>query len=97
PRLVLSPFIALCAVAHAGAAEADKPNIVLIMADDLGYADLGCYGNQEVKTPHLDRLAAEGLRFTDFHSNAPVCSPTRAALLTGRYQQRTGVHAVYQG
>jgi arylsulfatase A-like enzyme len=65
-----------------------KPNIVLIMADDLGYGSLGCYGNTEVKTPHIDRLAAEGLRLTDFHSNGAYCSPTRAALLTGRYQQR---------
>lgn len=64
------------------------PNIVVILADDLGYADLGCYGNRVNRTPHLDRLAREGLRFTDFHSNGANCSPTRAALLTGRYQQR---------
>ncbi len=71
-----------------------KPNIVLIMADDLGYGDLGCYGGTHVDTPHLDALAAAGVRFTDFHSNCPVCSPTRAALLTGRYQQRCGVEGV---
>ena len=71
-----------------------KPNIILIMADDLGYGDLSCYGNPLVKTPHLDRLAAEGVRFTDFHSNGTVCSPTRAALLTGKYQQRTGISFV---
>lgn len=65
-----------------------RPNIVLIMADDLGYGSLGCYGSTENKTPHLDRLAAGGMRFTDFHSNGPMCSPTRAALLTGRYPQR---------
>jgi arylsulfatase A len=70
------------------ASHADKPNIILIMADDLGYGSLGCYGNKEVKTPHIDRLASEGLRFTDFHSNGAYCSPTRAALMTGRYQQR---------
>jgi len=68
-----------------------KPNIVLIMADDLGHNDLGCYGNTINRTPHIDTLAAEGLRFTDFHANGPVCSPTRAALLTGRYQQRMGI------
>lgn len=65
-----------------------QPNIVLIMADDLGYGSLGCYGNKQVKTPHIDRLAASGVRLTDFHSNGSLCSPTRAALLTGRYQQR---------
>jgi len=67
---------------------ARRPNIVLIMADDLGYGSLGCYGSKEVQTPHIDRLAAGGLRFTDFHSSGTVCSPTRAALLTGRYPQR---------
>jgi len=70
------------------------PNIVLIMADDLGYGGLSCYGNETVATPHLDSLAANGLMFTDFHANAPVCSPTRAALLTGRYQQRSGLEGV---
>ncbi|MFO7974025.1 MAG: sulfatase-like hydrolase/transferase [Candidatus Hydrogenedentota bacterium] len=87
--------LGLCAgrAGHA-ASKARKPNFVLIMADDLGYGDLGCYGNTRIKTPNLDALAAEGLRFTDFHSNAPVCSPTRAALVTGRYQQRTGIDGV---
>lgn len=65
-----------------------KPNIVLILADDLGYGSLGCYGNSKVKTPNIDGLAAGGLRLTDFHSNGAMCSPTRAALMTGRYQQR---------
>ena len=74
--------------------KAVKPNVIVIMADDLGYGDLGCYGNQEIQTPHLDRLAAEGIRFTDYHSNGTVCSPTRAALLTGKYQQRTGISFV---
>ncbi len=58
----------------------DKPNIILIMADDLGYGDVGCYGNEIIKTPNIDWLARNGMRFTDFHSNGPVCSPTRAAL-----------------
>jgi len=75
-------------------AGAKSPNIVVIMADDLGYGDIGCYGNKEIKTPHLDKLAAGGMRFTDFHSSGPVCSPTRAGLLTGRYQQRAGVPGV---
>lgn len=73
------------------AAERKGPNIILIVADDLGYADLGCYGGKRAKTPHLDQLAKEGLRFTDFHSNGAMCSPTRAALMTGRYQQRAGI------
>lgn len=71
-------------------AHSDRPNIVLILADDLGYGDIGCYGSQRNLTPHIDRLASEGLRFTDFHSNGPMCTPTRAALLTGRYQQHLG-------
>jgi len=69
---------------------ADKPNIVLIMADDLGYGDLGCYGSELNETPHIDALAEDGLRFTDFHSSGPMCTPTRAAMLTGLYQQRFG-------
>ena len=67
-----------------------RPNIVLVLADDLGYGDLGCYGGK-AETIHLNRMAREGLRFSDFHSNGAMCSPTRAALLTGRYQQRTGI------
>jgi uncharacterized sulfatase len=68
-----------------------KPNIVLILADDLGYGDLGCYGHPTFKTPHLDRLAAEGARLTQFNTPAPYCAPTRAALLTGRYPWRCGM------
>ena len=64
------------------------PNFVFVLADDLGYADLGCYGARAQVTPCLDRMAAEGLRFTDGYSNSPVCSPTRFALMTGRYQYR---------
>ncbi len=67
-----------------------RPNFILILADDLGYGDLGCYGHAHNQTPHLDQLAREGLRFTDFHANGPMCSPTRAALLTGLYQNRFG-------
>ena len=65
-----------------------RPNFVFILADDLGYSDLGCYGARVQATPALDRLAADGLRFTDGYSNSPVCSPTRFALVTGRYQYR---------
>ena len=68
---------------------ADRPNILLIYADDQSYKTISCYGDQPswVKTPNIDAIAAEGLRFTDFHANGPVCSPTRAALLTGCYQR----------
>ncbi len=64
------------------------------MADDLGYGDIGCYGNTRISTPNIDYLAENGLKFMDYHSNGPICSPTRAALLTGRYQQRSGIEAV---
>ena len=68
--------------------ETVKPNIVLIFADDLGYGDLGCYGATKLKTPNLDKLAAEGRRFTDAHSASAVCSPSRYGLMTGRYPIR---------
>jgi arylsulfatase A-like enzyme len=67
-----------------------KPNLVFLMSDDMGYADLGCFGSRDIRTPHIDRLAAEGVRFTDCYSNGPVCTPTRVGLMTGRYQQRFG-------
>lgn len=70
---------------------AATPNIVIIYADDLGYGDLGCYGHPTIRTPNLDRMAAEGMRFTQFYSAAEVCTPSRAALLTGRYPIRSGM------
>ena len=72
-------------------ANAGRPNVILIFTDDQGSIDLNCYGAHDLYTPHLDRLAAEGTRFTQFYVAAPVCSPSRAALLTGRYPQRAGV------
>jgi arylsulfatase A len=68
-----------------------RPNFVIILADDMGYGDLGCYGSQMIRTPNLDRMAQEGVRFTNFYAGAPFCSPTRASLLTGRYPVRSGV------
>jgi arylsulfatase A-like enzyme len=68
-----------------------RPNVVLIMMDDLGYGDLGSYGAPDARTPNVDGLARKGVRFTDAYANAPVCSATRAALMTGRYQQRVGL------
>ena len=73
--------------------DGDKPNVVTLYVDDLGYRDIGCYGGP-VKTPVLDKLAAGGVRFTDFHSGAPTCSPSRATFLTGRQHCRTGVYSV---
>lgn len=71
-----------------------RPNFIIIMADDLGYGDIGCFGSTSISTPNLDRMAAEGMKFTNYHSNGPVSSPTRCALLTGRYQQRAGLEGV---
>jgi arylsulfatase A len=80
----------LSAHATSSAASVDKPNIIIFLADDLGYGDLGCYGNPIIKTPNIDRLAEEGVRMTDCHSGGTVCSPSRAALLTGRNPYRSG-------
>jgi N-acetylgalactosamine-6-sulfatase len=71
-------------------AAGDRPNIVFLLADDLGYGDLGCYGVRDIRTPRIDGLARGGIRFTQFYANGPECTPTRTALLTGRYQQRVG-------
>lgn len=68
-----------------------RPNVVLILLDDMGYADIGCYGAKDIRTPNIDRLARDGVRLTDCYSNGPVCTPTRCGLLTGRYQQRFGL------
>lgn len=80
------------ALVNASSDAPDRPNIVLIFADDLGYGDLGCFGETRWKTPHLDSIAARGVRFTDFHSSQPVCSASRASLLTGCYANRIGIH-----
>lgn len=72
--------------------EVKRPNILLITADNLGYGDLGCYGNQVMKTPVLDQLASEGVRLTDFYTASPTCTVSRATLLTGRYPQRIGLN-----
>ncbi len=96
PPVPLRRFLALvllCAVSLS-AAVTDRPNVLVIITDDHGYGDVSTYGPSDVQTPHLDRLAAEGMLFTRMRANATVCSPTRAALLTGRYPDRVGVPGV---
>jgi arylsulfatase A-like enzyme len=75
-------------------AQSKRPNLVVIYTDDQGIGDVGCYGHAEVKTPHLDRLAASGARFTNWYSNSPVCSPSRASVFTGKYPERHGIEDV---
>ena len=77
--------------------DAARPNIIVIYTDDLGYGDLSCYGSDAIRTPHLDGLAQAGIRFTNWYSNSPACSPSRASLLTGRYPQRAGVPNILGG
>lgn len=72
-------------------ADERKPNVIFILVDDMGYGDLGCYGATDIRTPNIDRLGREGVKLTDHYSNGPVCTPTRAAFITGRYQQRVGL------
>jgi uncharacterized sulfatase len=79
-----------------GAGEALRPNLIVILADDLGYGDLGVQGSRAIRTPHLDWLAAEGMRLTQFYASAPICSPSRAGLLTGRYPLRSGIMTALQ-
>ena len=95
--VIAAPLVSIATDTEARCEESSRaPNIVLILADDLGYGDLSCYGCPDIDTPKLDRLAQQGVLLTDCYSNGSVCSPTRAALLTGRYQQRIGLEwAVY--
>lgn len=81
-----SATVALATLSRAG----EPPNIVFILVDDMGYADLGAMGATDIRTPNIDRLATEGVKMTDFYANAPVCSPTRCGFITGRWQQRVG-------
>ncbi|REK19409.1 MAG: N-acetylgalactosamine-6-sulfatase [Planctomycetota bacterium] len=87
-RLRLAIACTLLLLSAAVARAADRPNIVMVFIDDMGWGDLSCFGNTEAATPHIDRLAAEGLRFTQFYVNSPICSPSRCALTTGQYPQR---------
>ena len=84
-------FLGTVAAGSLAAQTTAKPNIVVILADDLGIGDVGCFGAKDVHTPNLDRLAAEGVRFAEWHANSPVCSPSRASVLTGKYPQHAGI------
>ena len=91
-RNVLTLLIILCvsALLPEISSAGDKPNIVLIVADDLGYGETGAQGNKEIPTPHIDSLARDGVRFTSGYVTAPVCAPSRAGFLSGRHQRRFG-------
>ena len=83
----LLPFISLIALA---AYASQRPNLIIILTDDQGYADVGFNGCEDIPTPHIDRIAHEGVRFTNGYVTYPVCSPSRAGMITGRYQGRFG-------
>jgi len=87
-------FLLLMAAAFVASSATKKPNIIFILADDLGYTDLSCYGSKYYETPNLDRMAKQGIRFTDAHVSAPNCQPSRAAFMSGQYMARTGVYTV---
>jgi arylsulfatase A len=87
-RFVVFVMIVSVALAMGSAQQPSRPNIVLIITDDMGYGDLGSYGSTDIKTPNIDSLATAGVRFTQFYANGSTCTPTRAGLITGRYQQR---------
>lgn len=90
-KIAISILTAVALTSPFAACAAERPNIVVFFADDLGYGDIGCYGSV-IRTPNIDQLAREGLRFTDFYAGAPNCSPSRTALLTGRTPSRAGVY-----
>ena len=91
PRSLIAVVSVVTLSASLMAADSDTPNIVVIFCDDLGYGDLSCFGHPTIKTPNLDRMAAEGVRLTQFYSASPVCTPSRAALMTGRLPVRSGM------
>lgn len=94
--LLLSIFVSLFACnAPQSQPKAEGPNFIIIYADDLGYGDLSCYGHPQIKTPNLDQMAANGIKFSELYSISPVCSPSRAGLMTGRYPIRMGIHHVF--
>jgi arylsulfatase A-like enzyme len=84
-------LLTIACVGHqTGTGQTQRPNILLIVSDDVGYADIGIYGSRDIPTPNIDRIAREGIRFTNAYVSGPYCSPTRAGLMTGRYPQSFG-------
>jgi len=88
-KLIVKYLTFSCLLIFFGCSQ-QKPNIIIFLADDLGYGDLGSYGCTDIRTPNIDKLAAQGVSFTNFYANGPECTPTRTALLSGYYQQRVG-------
>jgi arylsulfatase A-like enzyme len=91
----LLQLLVVFSISHSLIAAERQPNIIFILADDLGYGDIGAYGATAIATPNIDRMAAQGAMFNEFYSVSPVCTPARAALLTGRYPIRQGIHEVF--
>lgn len=94
-KLLWSAALLLAVLTTQAQPRGGKPNIVVILADDLGYGDIGTFGATDIRTPNIDNLASKGLKMTSFYSSSPVCSPTRAALITGRYPRRMGIDHVF--
>lgn len=90
-QILIGGALVLLSLSVSGESRSPQPNIILIVADDLGYGDLGCYGQQKIRTPFLDRMAAEGMRFTAFYSGCTVCAPSRASLMTGLHTGHTAI------
>ena len=92
-----TPLLAIAAIAASMVTltAATKPNIIIVFNDDMGYRDLGCFDAPKIKTPRVDKMAKEGMKFTDFYVASPVCSASRASLLTGCYHNRVGVKGVF--
>lgn len=95
--LILVVFCAFAASSRVSAGAERPPNVVLILCDNLGYGDVGCYGSTLHRTPHIDRLAAQGMRFTDMYASSGVCTPSRASLMTGCYPRRVNMHVSDKG
>ncbi|MGJ8644430.1 MAG: sulfatase family protein [Luteolibacter sp.] len=91
-RRILLSLAGMLSLTSLAFSEAPRPNVIFILMDDMGYSDVSCYGATKVSTPNIDRMAAEGMKFTDFHAAASICSPSRAAFLTGAYPQRAGLY-----
>ncbi|MFY7899647.1 MAG: sulfatase-like hydrolase/transferase, partial [Chitinophagaceae bacterium] len=90
-KVTLCCLLCLSCIVNYAQQKSNQPNIIVILVDDLGWADLSIYGSTFYETPNLDKLAKQGIRFTQNYATCPVCSPTRASLLTGKYPVKTGV------